>query len=101
VYSYSREFSAIGELLIKENTAARHRLTDLQWECIEELFPSPKPTGRPPADCRKAFEAILWIVRTGSPWRNIPGEFGKNLGSGELSTVSTINGTAMERLTLF
>lgn len=56
---------------------ARHRLTDLQWECIEELFPSPKSTGRPPTDCRKAFDAILWILRTGSPWRDLPEEFGK------------------------
>ncbi|XZE44556.1 transposase [Pirellulaceae bacterium SH467] len=56
---------------------ARHRLTDLQWGCIGKLFPSPKSTGRPPTDCRKAFDAIRCILRTESPWRDLPEEFGK------------------------
>lgn len=58
---------------------ARHRLRDLQWECIAELFPSPKPAGRPPTNCREAFDAIRWILRTGSSWRDLPEEFGKGI----------------------
>ncbi|WP_146679332.1 transposase [Pirellula sp. SH-Sr6A] len=49
----------------------------MQWERIEELFPSPKSPGKPPTDWRKAFDAILWILRTGSPWRDLPEEIGK------------------------
>ena len=54
----------------------RHRLTDDQWRLIEDLFPKPARTGRPPADRRNTFEGILWILRTGSPWRDLPAEFG-------------------------
>lgn len=55
---------------------ARHRLSDDGWECIEDLFPKPKATGRPPVDRRLIFDGILWILRTGSPWRDLPEEFG-------------------------
>ncbi len=54
----------------------RHRLTDEQWECIADVFPPVARTGRPPTDRRKAIDAILWILRTGSPWRDLPQEFG-------------------------
>lgn len=53
----------------------RHQLTDEQWERIEHLFPVAADTGRPPTDCRTTFNAILWIVRTGSPWRDLPEEY--------------------------
>lgn len=54
----------------------RHRLTDKQWKLIEHVFPEPAPTGRPPADCRKMMDGILWRLRTGSPWRDLPEELG-------------------------
>lgn len=52
----------------------RNRLTDRQWELIADLFPSPARTGRPPTDRRLAVDAILWILRTGAPWRDLPEE---------------------------
>lgn len=55
---------------------ARLLLTDDEWECIEDLFPEPAATGRPPRDRRMVVDGILWIVRTGSPWRDLPEEFG-------------------------
>lgn len=55
---------------------ARHRLTDPQWILIAELFPEPAATGRPPADRRQMVDGILWRLRTGSPWRDLPEEFG-------------------------
>ncbi len=55
---------------------ARHRLTDQQWKQIEELFPKPAATGRPPVNPRDMMDAILWRLRTGSPWRDLPGEYG-------------------------
>jgi transposase len=54
----------------------RHRLTDDEWECIEDIFPEPARTGRPPRDRRMILDGILWILRTGSPWRDLPEEFG-------------------------
>jgi transposase len=54
----------------------RHRLTDHQWELVEDLFPPPARTGRPRRDRREILDAILWILRTGAPWRDLPMEFG-------------------------
>ena len=54
----------------------RHRLTDEQWKMIADLFPAPKPTGRPPRDRRSVMDGVLWSLRTGSPWRDLPEEFG-------------------------
>lgn len=54
----------------------RHRLTDDHWEAIEDLFPKPATTGRPPRNPREMVDAILWILRTGSAWRDLPEEFG-------------------------
>jgi len=55
---------------------ARHRLTDKQWQLMAGMFPEPAATGRPPADPRKMVDGILWRLRTGSPWRDLPEEFG-------------------------
>ena len=54
----------------------RHRLTDDEWELIADVFPPPAKTGRPRRDRRTIMEGILWILRTGSPWRDLPEEFG-------------------------
>ena len=54
----------------------RHRLTDEQWDCISDLFAPAKPTGRPPVGRRKVIDGILWILRTGSPWRDLPADLG-------------------------
>ena len=54
----------------------RHRLTDEQWELIADVFPAPKRMGRPPRDRRTILDGILWILRTGSPWRDLPSELG-------------------------
>ena len=56
---------------------ARKRLTDEQWDLIQDLFPPPAKTGRPPVDRRDVVDGIFWILRTGSPWRDLPEEFGK------------------------
>lgn len=53
----------------------RWKLTDKQWKRIEPSLPQPKKSrkgGRPWADNRKVFEGILWILRTGAPWADLP-----------------------------
>jgi transposase len=52
----------------------RHRLTDEQWKLIADVFPPPAETGRPLADRRKIVDGILWVVRAGAPWRDLPEE---------------------------
>jgi transposase len=54
----------------------RHQLTDDEWELIQDVFPTPARTGRPPRDRRPIVDGILWILRTGAPWRDVPEEFG-------------------------
>ena len=47
------------------------------WERIEPLMPKASSKGgRPFGDHRRVVEAIIWRYRTGSPWRDLPGEFG-------------------------
>jgi transposase len=54
----------------------RHQLSDDEWELIQDVFPPPAKTGRRPVDRRKIVDGILWVLRTGSPWRDAPVEFG-------------------------
>ena len=56
----------------------RWKLTDAQWQKIEQLLPKLKKSrhgGRPWADSRKVFEGILWILRTGAPWADLPKQY--------------------------
>jgi transposase len=52
--------------------------TDEKWALVESLLPGkasdPGCTAR---DNRLFLEAVLWIARTGRPWRELPPEFGK------------------------
>lgn len=55
-------------------------LTDAQWERVRELLPRQKPgEGRPRRDDRQVLCGILWVMDTGSSWRDLPEEqFGPN-----------------------
>ena len=57
---------------------SRHDISDEKWAIIAPLLAQqPKdPRGRPPKDSRMMFNAILWILKTGAPWRDLPKEFG-------------------------
>ena len=53
-------------------------LSDCQWERIApELSGKAGDPGGRGRDNRLFIEAVLWIARTGSPWRDLPEEFGK------------------------
>lgn len=48
-------------------------LTDDEWELLAPLIPAAKPGGRPrQTDMRAAMNAILYLLRTGCPWRYLP-----------------------------
>jgi transposase len=50
-------------------------LTNARWSWIEPLVTSPTPQkdgrGRPARHPRKVLDGILWILRTGSPWKDM------------------------------
>ena len=55
----------------------RKMLRDDQWERIEQFLPGKaSDRGVTAKDNRRFVEAVLWIMRTGSPWRDLPAEFG-------------------------
>ncbi len=55
----------------------RFELTDEQWERLRPLLPPQKAhTGRPAQDHRQMVNGILWIIRTGAPWRDLPERYG-------------------------
>ena len=55
----------------------RDVLRDEEWERIAPLLPGKAgDPGRSAADNRLFMEAVLWIARTGAPWRDLPLRFG-------------------------
>ena len=52
-------------------------LTDDQWAALApHLPPQRAATGRPAKDHRTVVEGVLWRLRTGAPWRDLPERFG-------------------------
>jgi len=48
-------------------------LTEEQWALLEPFLPPPKPGGRPRSvDLREVVNAMLYLLRTGCPWRSLP-----------------------------
>jgi len=55
----------------------RGDLTNTQGERLQPLLPPQKPkTGRPAVDHRRILNGMLWILRTGAPWRDLPERYG-------------------------
>jgi transposase len=51
-------------------------LTDAEWELVEPLLPRPGEGGRPEKHPRRqVVDAILYVVRTGCSWRQLPTDF--------------------------
>jgi len=50
-------------------------LSDEQWAKLEPLLPKERSRGRPWADNRRVLEGILWVLKTGARWRDLPKEY--------------------------
>src|ERR1700751_1394942 len=58
-------------------------ISDDLWEMIEPLLPPHNPRfwgGRPPLDDRMVLSGIIFVLKTGIPWEELPQEMG--CGSG-------------------
>ena len=54
------------------------QLTEEQWFLIEDVFAWEPPTragGRPPIPPRAVLDALLWMLRNGGPWKDLPKSF--------------------------
>lgn len=55
----------------------RHAISDDDWARIQDLLPGrPGRRGKVAKDDRLFVDAVLWIARTGAPWRDLPERFG-------------------------
>jgi len=62
---------------------AREIVKEELWKKIEPLLPPEKPkgsNGRPPISNRQAFTAIVFVLKTGIPWEDLPQEMGCGCG---------------------
>ncbi len=53
----------------------RHELTDRDWDLLAPLIPSAS-TGRPRVDDRRIINGMVYKIRTGLPWRDLPDRYG-------------------------
>lgn len=68
-------YPSLGRYDVASGTDRRRQLSDGQWLLIEDLFPWDPPTaagGRPAVPPRAVLEAILWLLRIGGRWQDLP-----------------------------
>lgn len=54
---------------------SRDDLSEFEWRVIAHLLPS-KPRGVARGDDCRVLNGIFWVLRSGSPWRDLPERFG-------------------------
>jgi len=54
---------------------ARYDLSEAEWRLIEPLLPN-KPRGVARVEDRRVINGIFYVLRTGSPWRDLPERYG-------------------------
>ena len=60
---------------------SRGDLTEVEWRILRVLLPverepGKRGRGRPPEDNRNVINGVLWRLRTGAPWRDVPEKYG-------------------------
>ncbi len=71
-------FPSVGRYRTASKTDRLTQLTDEQWLLIEDLFPWEPPSrlgGRPQVPPRACFEGILWVLKSGARWKDLPKSF--------------------------
>ena len=56
----------------------RYELTDIEWDRIKDFFPEKQAgtPGRPQKDTRPILNGVIWLARSGAPWRDLPERYG-------------------------
>jgi transposase len=63
-------------VLVRKAVVRRSELTDGTWERIVPLLPENGRRGKQWKDHRTVVNGILWKLRTGAPWRDLPERYG-------------------------
>ena len=58
------------------HTRSRGDLTDEQWRIFDPLLPDRGERGPAIESKRRTVNGILWVLRTGAPWRDMPERYG-------------------------
>ena len=53
----------------------RYELSDYEWTAIKPMLPN-KPRGVRRVNDRRVLNGILWVLRSGAPWRDLPEVYG-------------------------
>jgi transposase len=70
-----RSRRSAGSRMEPESSSMRPQLSDEQWAMVSDLFKPPQPSpqgGRPRADSRACLEGVLWVLRSGARWKDLP-----------------------------
>jgi transposase len=73
-----RSLESVGSRMEADSNLPPPQLTDEQWLLISDCFPVPTPDprgGRPRANVRRCLEGILWVLRSGARWKDLPRSF--------------------------
>lgn len=68
-------FPSLGQYDVASRTDDKKQLSDEQWFIIKDLFPWQPPSefgGRPVVPPRAVLEALLWLLRIGGRWQDLP-----------------------------
>lgn len=59
----------------RENLPQIYRVKDKFWERLKALLPMPQGSGRRPTRDKECFEGIIFVLRTGCQWSELPKEY--------------------------
>lgn len=62
--------------MLMSNLLYHKELTDAQWSRIKILFEKSKKVGRPVLNPRTVLNGIMWILKSGARWRDLPSRYG-------------------------
>jgi transposase len=63
----------------REAAATAAPLTDEQWAQLSDVLPARNTAGRPRADDRRTLDGILYVLRSGCRWQDVPAEYGNGV----------------------
>jgi transposase len=74
--SFAEVVAAVAAVDKQSRVPERHELTDEEWKLVEPLMPGKGRCGRIPRNHRQVLNGMLYVLRTGCAWRDVPRKYG-------------------------